>query len=156
ETVCNEPTPLEIDVLDGVDALVTRSLLRQDEAPNGGEPRFVMLETIREYALEQLTASGEAEAVQRQHAAYYLALAEPGEARLLGPGRLGWLDELEAEHDNFRAALAWYRAAPDGAADGLRLAGTLWEFWYLRGYNSEGRDWLEGALARGEGPPAAR
>jgi predicted ATPase/class 3 adenylate cyclase len=156
ETVCNEPTPLEIDVLDGVDALVARSLLRQDEAPNGGEPRFVMLETIREYALEQLTTSGEAEAVRRQHAAYYLALAERDEARLLGPEQLRWLDELEAEHDNFRAALGWYRVAPDGAADGLRLAGTLWEFWYLRGYNSEGRDWLEGALARGEGPPAAR
>ena len=96
-----------------------------------------MLETIREYALEQLTASGEAEATQQRHAAYYLALAEQFGSRLWEPAATTWLDLLELEHDNLRAALSWFvgRSAVEPA---LRLGGALWRFWLARGYVGEG------------------
>ncbi|HEX5504853.1 MAG TPA: LuxR C-terminal-related transcriptional regulator [Thermomicrobiales bacterium] len=139
--------PAPLDVLDGVDALVGQSLVRQEEGP-GGEPRFVMLETIHEYARECLTASGEEEALRRRHAAYFLAFAERFDPLLLQPRESAMLARCEAEHDNLRAALGW--ALERGEAEiALRLAGSLAWFWNLHGHNSEGRRWLARALALG-------
>jgi tetratricopeptide (TPR) repeat protein len=112
-----------------------------------------MLETIREYALEQLAAKGEETAVRDAHAAHFLALAERAEPALYGWDQLVWLARLETEHDNLRAALGWAIAERDESA--ARLAAALGAFWEIRGYGSEGRRWLERALAIG-GEPAAR
>jgi predicted ATPase/class 3 adenylate cyclase/Tfp pilus assembly protein PilF len=131
-------------ILDGLAALVDKSLLRQLEGRDGA-PRFVMLETIREYALERLVARGEEAALRQRHAAYYLALAERAQPLLHGAEQLAWLNRLEAEYDNLRVALAWSQAA--GRADvALRLAGALGWFWFVRGYLTEGRAWLAGVL----------
>ena len=155
EAVCKTAGDLSLDVLDGVAALLDQSLLRQ-EVGAGGELRVTMLETIREYALERLEMSGEAEALRRQHATYYLALAEAAEPKLTGGDRDIWLDRLVAEYDNLRAALEWSQTAEDDAEMGLRLAGALCWFWYHRGYWSEGRVRLEGALERSsEATPSA-
>jgi len=142
------------DVLVGLGALVSQSLVRLEEPD--GEPRFTMLETIRDYALEYLRADGEEADTRRRHAAYYLTLAEASVLALRGSERGVWLARLEREHDNLRAALRWAReSAGDPAERGgeveLRLAGALWRFWYVRGHLSEGRRWLEGLLAEGEG-----
>jgi predicted ATPase/class 3 adenylate cyclase len=143
EEVCDPEG--ELDALDGVESMVDKSLLRQEETD--GEPRFVMLETIHEYAREKLEESGEAEEIKHSHAAYFLALAEEAEPKLKGHEQLEWLERLEAEHDNFRAALSWSLGGGD-AELGLRLASALWWFWYVRGHLSEGRRWLEEALAK--------
>ena len=134
-----------LEVLDGMASLVDKSLLRQEEQASG-EPRFRMLETIREYGLECLTASGEEPAVRRAHADYYLALAEAAEPALTGPEQATWLDRLEAEHDNLRAALRW--AEESGEAEiGLRLAGAFCQFWLMRGYLREGQELADAASA---------
>ncbi len=152
EAICDAEG--ELDALEGVESLVQKSLLRQEEGP-GGEPRFVMLETIHEYANERLQESGEAEAVRRRHAEYYLAVAEEAEPRLMGPDRAAWVERLEHEHDNVRAALAW--SLHGGAAElGLRLAGAMFYYWLTRGHLEEGQNWLEEALADGGTPSPAR
>jgi DNA-binding CsgD family transcriptional regulator/tetratricopeptide (TPR) repeat protein len=134
-----------IDVLDSVAALIDSSFVRQVEH-DGREPRLVMLETIREYGLERLAASGEMEFLARQHAAYFLELAEEAEPKLMGAEQGRWLNRLELERDNLRVALRWAlcREEPTTA---LRLGGALWRFWFRRGYLSEGRGYLEAALA---------
>jgi tetratricopeptide (TPR) repeat protein len=124
--------------------------LRQIEQ-QGGEPRISMLETIREFGLEQLQAAGEAEPIQHAHAAYFLAFATRANGQLLGPNQAMWLDLLEAEHDNLRAAFDWAVARREPDAIALRLAAELWRFWWLRGYHVEGRARAEAALARGDG-----
>jgi predicted ATPase/DNA-binding XRE family transcriptional regulator len=150
----------QISLLHSIEALLDKSLLKEADGP-GGEARFTMLETIREYALEQLKIQGEAQVLRQRHGAYYLALAETAAPQLHGSNQLAWLDRLEAEHDNFRAALAWSHATADsrslGSAEAaelsLRLAGALAWFWFVRGYWSEGRSWLAGALVRGDAAP---
>ena len=138
----------DLDALEGVESLVGKSLLRQEEGV-GGEPRFVMLETIHEFAREELRESGEAEEIRRLHTEYFVALAEEAGAELKGLDQLGWLERLEEEHDNMRAGLSW--ALERGEADlTLRLAGALWWFWYVRGHLREGQGWLEAAVARGQ------
>ena len=109
-----------------------------------------MLETIRAYARERLEFSGEADDVRRRHAAYFLALAEAAESELSGPGAGEWLDRLESEHDNLRQALMTLSGTGADTVTQLRLAAALWRFWWQRGYLSEGRRWLEQALADGE------
>ena len=105
-----------------------------------------MLETIREFALEQLDAAGETEGVRRQHATFFCDLAERADSQFRGPGQLGWLQRLEAEHDNFRAALGWSVARTgDGALAGRLAVSLLW-FWYLCGHVPEMGDWLTRAL----------
>lgn len=138
----------ELDALEGVESMVDKSLLRQEETE--GEPRFVMLETIHEYAREKLQESDEAEEIKRLHAGHFLALAE--EAELVGPDQVAWMDRLETEHDNLRAALAWSLGSGE-AETALRLGGALGWFWRVRGYGREGQGWLEEALASDDGAP---
>ena len=133
----------DLELLEVIASLANKSLLHQEE--RAGQPRFGMLETIREYALEQLEASGEAEAIQREHAHYFLRLAEEAEPYLSGPQQVEWFARLEEEYDNFRAALAWCRKQEE-AEPGLRLAGALHWFWFMHGHLSEGRGWLEAML----------
>ncbi len=146
EAVGNAVGDLPLELVDGLTSLLDKSLLGQ-EPGSDGDLRFRMLVTIREYALEHLVASGEAETLRRRHAEYYLALAEAAEPHLRGPQARAWVEQLETAHDNLRAALTWGLTAPDGAALGLRLAGALWSFWHTQGHIAEGRGWLERALA---------
>ena len=105
-----------------------------------------MLETVREYGLERLAASGEIDAAQRQHATYFMTFAEAVEPELTGAEQATWLPRLEIEHDNLRLAFQW--AYERGEAEiGLRLAGALWRFWMQRGHATEGRAWLERFLS---------
>jgi non-specific serine/threonine protein kinase len=143
--------------------LVHQSLVLAEERV-GSVERYRLLEPLRQYGWERLVGRGEADAVQARHLRYYLALAEQAEPQLHGPDQTGWLERLECEHDNLRVALSWCRATgsspghEDGAwaADmGVRLAGALWWFWYMRGYLREGRYWLRGALATGVGGRAS-
>ncbi len=134
--------------LDCLESLIGKSLVQQAKAP-GDTPRFAMLETVREYGLECLEASGEIAAVQRAHAAYFLTFAEAVEPKLIGPGQAVALAHLEGEHDNLRAVLRWAREHRQ-AEIGLRLAGALWRFWQGHGHLSEGSEWLEGLLALDE------
>ena len=155
EAVCDPEVNLPVDTFEGVSSLVDKSLLRQEEGP-GGEPRFVMLETVHEFAREKLEHSGEAEEVRRRHAEYFLTLAEEAYPELRGPDQPEWLERLEAEHDNMRAALTWASERKE-AEVALGLAGALSWFWSVRGYYSEGRRWLEEALAMdGRGAPEVR
>jgi predicted ATPase/DNA-binding CsgD family transcriptional regulator len=140
------------DVLEGLTSLVDKNLLRPDEAADD-EPRFRMLETIREYAAERLEAGGEAAALRRGHAAHYLALAEAAEPELFGPGQVTWRERLAREHDNLRAALAWFIERGD-AERALRLGKALGWFWTVRGHLTEGRERLAAALALA-GPASA-
>jgi predicted ATPase/transcriptional regulator with XRE-family HTH domain len=126
-------------------ALLDQSLLRQDTRTEE-ELRFSMLETIREYAAEQLAARAEVAPTRRQHAAYYLALAESAEGELRGPAQGMWLARLELEHDNLRAALGWALEQAD-VAHACRISSALWRFWFARGHLREGRRWLSAALA---------
>jgi non-specific serine/threonine protein kinase len=102
-----------------------------------------------------LIESGEGAAVRRRHRDWFLALAEQAEQALQGAEQAAWLDRLEMEHDNLRAALAWCQAEDEGIEAGLRLGAALRRFWYVRGYLSEGREWLEKALSRRSRAPAA-
>ena len=133
------------EVLDLLTQLVSKSLVLSEQKP-GQETHFRMLETIREYAREKLAQAGEAEAAQRRHLAYYLELAEAAEPELRGRAQLTWLNRLDRENDNLRAALSWALEI-EAAASALRLAGALQEFWDIRGYQPEGCRWLEAALS---------
>ncbi len=148
-------------VLDRVASLIDKSLLQQTEQ-EGHEPRLVMLETIREYGLECLTVNGEMEATQQAHANYYLALAEKAEPEFAVPRQAMWLERLDREHENLRAAMHWLLEQAEGDREdtrtremALRLGGTLRQFWYMRCYFSEGLDFLERALARSDGVAAS-
>jgi tetratricopeptide (TPR) repeat protein len=121
------------------------SLVRPDEDDVDGEPRFSMLQVIREFAAEKLDADEGSAAVRRRHAGYVLALAEEAEPRLLGADHERWYGRLAREEDNVRAALRW-ALERDEAEPGLRTAGALWRFWHFRGYLREGRRWLEALL----------
>jgi predicted ATPase/DNA-binding CsgD family transcriptional regulator len=140
------------DLLDGLASLLDKSLLRQEET-TGGEPRFRMLETLREYALERLEQSGDADTIRGRHAEHFLSLAEEAERELRGPPSTRWLDRLEDEHDNLRAALRWAIEAHD-AELALRLGVALQRYVDVRGDLHEGQRWLEDALAL-DAPTAA-
>ena len=145
EAVCNAEGDLSLDAFDGAASLLNKSLLKQEEGADG-EPRFVMLETIHEYAGEKLQESGEAETIRRAHADYFVALAEEARAHLDGPEQAAWYERLETEHDNFRAVLRW--TENNEVEIGLRLSGSLSWFWNVRGHIPEGREWLTRVLAR--------
>ncbi len=138
---------------DKLASLVDQSMLlkvkTQDE-----EPRFGMLDSLREYAIERLATPGEElTTIRRRHASYFMALVESGEPRFAGPEQEAWLDHLETEHDNLLAALAWSYASEENAELGLRLAGAVWQFWLIRGYVNEGRLWLQRFLERAKSAP---
>jgi predicted ATPase/class 3 adenylate cyclase len=143
DTVCNGEGDLPIDMLERLTALLGQSLVRQAEGV-AGQPRFTMLETIREYAWERLETSGEVAILRHRHLAHYLALAEAAEPQLATSDQLVWLDRLAQDHDNLRAALAW--AVDHEPALALRLGGALTDFWDTRGHHSEGRQWLDQIL----------
>jgi predicted ATPase/DNA-binding SARP family transcriptional activator len=134
--------------------LVGASLIQVGQ--RGGRTRYRLLETVREYALDRLRASGEEEPARRRHMAHYLAMAEEAHAHLQGGDQADWLERLEGERDNLRAALGSALDFEDGTTS-QRLAGALTWFWYLRGHYREGRELLHRALAtNGPVSPAAR
>jgi predicted ATPase len=145
EGVCDTKGDFDLDLLDGMASMVDKSLVQQVEQAKG-ESRFVMLETIREYALEKLEASQEEALTKRAHAAYCLVLAEEEATERSGAEAGDWLERFEFEHDNFRAALEWLTETGD-TEWGLRLGTALFRFWEIREYLAEGRDRL-GRLLR--------
>jgi predicted ATPase/DNA-binding CsgD family transcriptional regulator len=149
-------------ILNQVASLMDKSLLQQSEQDSGGgeggeggeEPRFFMLETIREYGLEALGESNEVERMQRAHAVYYLSLAERAEPELGGPQQAFWLGRLERDHDNLRVAMRWLMGDEregKGRVMALRLGGALRRFWIVHSHISEGRNFLDSALGVSEG-----
>lgn len=161
----DDPSAAQLATLAKLAALIDQSLLRTSGT---SEPRFNMLATIREYALEQLAAAQESDALRRRHAAFFLELAEAAAPQLSGPHQMSWLDRIEAEHANLRAALGYCIEAEDASREvggwagagsaaqapacdemGLRLAIALCPFWDTRGYWREGRRWLEAVIERG-------
>ncbi len=158
ESVCQSPDlPLpsaepaaDFSIVDACQALIEKSLLRRDsgKANRDGEGRYVMLEVLREFALEKLRASGEEQAVRRRHGEYYMALAEDTRPGLDGPKQGEVLEALEAESDNIRGVFEWsLEHGPETAEIGLRLGGALGRFWMIRSQANEGRRWLEQVLA---------
>jgi predicted ATPase/DNA-binding CsgD family transcriptional regulator len=154
EAVCQAGGDQASSVLEGIASLLDKSLVQQTER-EGGEPRLVMLETIREFGLECLHRQGELQAARQAHARYYLALAEQAEPHFFGPEQLLWVNRLERDLDNLRAIL---QAGIAGGAEerevALRLGAALQVFWIGRGYLQEGRSFLEPLLA-GAGALAA-
>jgi non-specific serine/threonine protein kinase len=143
-----------IDPFDGIATLLDNSLLRREAAPNE-EPRFGMVETVREYGLERLAESGEEDAVRRAHAAHFLALAEATAPLIEATAAPALLDRVAAEHANLRAALRWASERGDSATL-ARLAVALHWFWFYQGHVGEGRAWLERAATLGDIPPGLR
>jgi predicted ATPase len=140
EAVCDTKADLGVDLLDGMSSLVDKSLVQQVESVTG-ESRFVMLHTIREYALEKLSYSEEMAQTKRAHAAYCLVLAEEEASEQSVVEGTGWLERCTIEHDNFRAALEWLTETGD-TEWGMRLGAALFRFWEAGEYLTEGRDRL--------------
>ncbi len=144
-----------LTILDVLASLVDNNLVVRQK--HNGVLRFTLLETIREYALERLAEKGEEETSRQRHAEYFLALAEEADPHLRTAAQQVWLDRLEIERSNLRAALAWFIERAADAKAGLRLAGALGQFWTIRSYVSEGRDWSAKALQKGnDASPALR
>jgi predicted ATPase len=135
---------LGTDPIDTITSLVEKSLVRQSEGI-GGEPRFGMLETIREFAMEHATQAGQWDALREQHARAYADFAREAAANVMGSSSREWLDRFEQDHDNLRAALMWVMANDTKAA--LRFVHDLWRFWQRRGHLVEGLERAEAALA---------
>jgi predicted ATPase len=152
EAVCNTNNDLGLDLLDGMESMVDKSLMRQVESTTG-EPRFVMLETIREYGMEKLAASSEEVLTKRTHAAYYLVLAEEGASEGTDAESAEWRERLKLECDNVRAALKWLLESGD-ADWGLRFGAALFRFWETGEHLTEGRDLLGKLLKLGEPAPS--
>jgi predicted ATPase/DNA-binding SARP family transcriptional activator len=150
QSVCGD----DLEVVDGLASLTDKGLTRLEGGDE--EPRFTMLETIREYAAERLELSDEASTLRRRHAEHFLGLAERAEPELIGAGsHAEWLDRLERDHDNFRAAADWLEASGDSGG-ALRLTAALWRFWDLKGHLIEGRRRLETGVRADKRPTAAR
>ena len=143
EAICGPG--LDLEVLDGLGTLLDQSLVRRGE-DGDGEPRFTMLETIREFAIERLVSSEEKDELLRRHSEHFRDLAEEAEHHLTREDRVAWLSRLEVEHDNLRAALDRAERTRD-ADTGLRTAAAIWRFWLQRGHLSEGRGRLERLLS---------
>lgn len=146
ERVCGPADEVGGDVVERIGELVDQSIVRLDESAE--EPRFTMLETIREYAAEMLAVRGEMEMIADRHAAAMLELAQQAAPELAGAAQRMWLDRLEREHDNMRAALDWSAGKPDPVV-ATRLASALWRFWQQRGYLNEARARFERMEAQG-------
>lgn len=137
-------------ILEGLAALVDESLVTQHESD---EPRFTLLQLVRDYALERLSATGESNETRRRHLEHFVALAEEAEPGLAGSDQASWLARVEAEHDNLRAALAYARETDDSRS-ALRLVVGVRRFWQIHGYLAEGRQSLESALAVTQDAPS--
>jgi non-specific serine/threonine protein kinase len=157
QMVADPDESLGIETLAGVESLVSASLVQRVEGADGavdveGTWRFTMLEVIREFGLERLAASGEETAARRRHADWCLALADDANRHMERPDLDEWWPRLAADHDNLRAAFDWLEATGD-QADLLRLAASLWRFWYHDSHIGEGRRRLARALAAGPDAP---
>ena len=153
EAICACADIAAAGILDLLAHLVDKSLVIVD-VPSSGAARYRLLGLVQQYALEQLREANEAEAIQRQHAQFFLTLAEAAEPQLHGAAQVAWLKRLDTEHDNLRAALLWCLEC--GAAElALRLSGVLVPFWTVHSYLSEGRKWLETVLAQSSGVPTS-
>jgi predicted ATPase len=152
EAVCAGGGVERGEVLEPLSRLVDKSLVVVTE--RGGEARYRLLQTVRQYASERLEAAAEGEAVGRRHALFFLDLVEEAEPELNAAGQAEWLERLAREWDNLRAAVRWLRESGETETY-LRLAGGLWRFCYLRGLYEESYRWLEGTLT-GAAPPASR
>ena len=154
EAICAGEGLEETDILDQLANLVDKSLVLMEAQGEG--LRYRMLETVRQYGADRLLESGEAADVHRRHRDWYLGLAERAEPEMHRPDQAAWLDQLEREHDNLRAALEGSKTE-EGRVAGLRLVAALWRFWQVRGHLSEGRRWMEGALEMsGDAPRTLR
>ena len=144
------------DVVDLLSNLVAQSLVVSEDLPEGGR-RYRMLEPIRQFSAQRVEEAGEASALRDHHLAWCVALARDAERELTGPSQQRWMDRLEQEHDNLRAALDWSQQDPRAATAGLQLATSLWRFWATRGHLTEGRRWLEATIGTAtEAPDALR
>jgi predicted ATPase/class 3 adenylate cyclase/Tfp pilus assembly protein PilF len=146
EAVCANGSVEPAHVLDLLDGLVTKSLVVMEEQE--GMVRFRLLETVRQYAHEQLLTAGEEPAMRVRHVGWCLSLAEEAALKLTGPDQRIWLERLEVEYGNLRVALSWSIGESGDRAIGLRMAGALWRFWSTHGHLHEGRAWLRAALER--------
>ena len=158
EAICaDDPTEVggiaTAEMLDLLSGLVQKSLVLVHEL--GSDSWYRLLETVRQYGQERLEAAGELALLRDRHLGWYVALGEQAGLHVEGPQQLGWLDRLEREHHNLRAALQWSTEQPARATAGVRLAGAIWRLWALRGYSLQGRHWLEQTLARAAAAPAA-
>jgi predicted ATPase/class 3 adenylate cyclase len=153
EAVCADEGLAAREVLDVLSRLMEKSLVVYEE--QYAAARYRLLETVRQYGHDRLLETSESEAIRGRHRDYFLRFAEAVEPELYDTAQVDWLNRLETEHDNLRAALEWCRAEVQGAEAGLRLAGALYRFWIMRGYETEGRQWLQVMLARSDGvsPP---
>jgi predicted ATPase/DNA-binding CsgD family transcriptional regulator len=143
EAICSDD--LAIDILDGLESLLNKNLLRLDVGPEG-EPRFVMLETIHEFARNQLETFGETEVLRSRHAEYFTRLVEHAEPHTRGGGdQMRWLHRLEADHENLRTAYAWSNTGGDVEL-AYRLVGALGYFWWRQGWYAEGKQWTTRAM----------
>jgi predicted ATPase/Tfp pilus assembly protein PilF len=148
DAVCAGKHP-EVPMLEQLASLVDQSMLQLGRRENGA-PRFTMLETLREYALEQLEALGQTQFIHRQHWTYYLQLVESIEPQPKEPDLPVWMKQLEEEHDNLRAALKW-TLEQDEAEAALRIAGAVWKLWQIHGHVEEGVEWMKIILSRSQG-----
>jgi predicted ATPase/DNA-binding NarL/FixJ family response regulator len=151
ESVCSGADVPPTEVLDLLIQLVNKSLAVAEA--QRGAARYRLLETVRQYAWERLRELGTADEIRTRHRDWYIEFAESADANLNTPEQLAWLEQLEAEHDNLRAALQWSKEDPGGAEAELRLAGALTWFWDRHGHWNEARGWLEGALERSGDAP---
>ncbi len=141
EAICGPSSEIGGDILDGLMALVDQSLVKVEESA-AGETRFRLLDTIREYAAEQLEADGETDLIRARHRDWYVALVPQAAAELSGPDQRRWLDRLELEHDDIRAVLDRAVAAPDPSV-AIGVAFSMWRFWQKHGHLAEARRRLE-------------
>ena len=139
------------DLLDGLESLLNKSLISQKES-SIGEPRFVLLETIHEYAREKLELNKERDSIKQKHAEYFLDLAESAEKEFWGDNQQYWYEKLRIESENFRAALAWTFQAKEYAL-GLGLVGALRDYWFVEGFMREGLKWTQSMLVHGKEAP---
>ena len=153
EKICSIDQNTGVEIVDILQSLVDKSLIRRVDEE--GETRFAMLYTIREFALERLEESGEVREVGRLHADYFANLASKAEPELRGPQQAVWLKRLELDNDNIRESLRWL-LEHGGASLCLEMGGSLWRYWSVRGYVTEGREWLSRALMRSPEHTSAR
>jgi predicted ATPase/class 3 adenylate cyclase len=145
EKVCSDQGINLFEILDLLTQLVDKSLVQCEESE--GETRYHLLRSVREYALQKLREGDGEKEIRAKHLNYFISLAEEADLELTSAQSNLWLEKLELDHDNFRDALAWCETFPEGAGLSIQLSGALWKFWYSR-YLSDGRRWLDQALAR--------